>query len=94
MADASATEHAPAIRDTLDYLLARIAQVEALCGEIGKVRRAVERARARLDELERGGEIPLSELKAILDRVEEAQLEWEEFAARLGAIWTPRRVVH
>lgn len=88
------TDHAPAIRETLEYLLARIAQVEALCGEIGKVRRAVERARSRLDELEREGEIPLSELKAILDRVEEAQLEWERFASRLGALWTPKGVIH
>ena len=82
------------VHETLDYLLQRMAQIEALCAEAQKVRSAIEAARERLTELEASGEVPLSELKAILDTVEDAQLEWEGLAGRLAEIWAPRGLMH
>lgn len=83
------------LREALDYVMGRIIQIEALCREVAKVREAVEAAREELDTLEaRGKGASLRELQAILERVDRAQSEWEEFASRLSGIWAPRGGVH
>lgn len=83
------------LRDTLDYLMRRAVEVEALCGRIGDVRRAIERATAeiaRLEEREDGA--TLEELEAIVERVAGAQRELDSFARRLGRIWAPGTTLH
>lgn len=73
------------LEEALDYVLARVVEVEAMCARVAKLRTAVEGARAELGELEARGEEPdLVELQAILERVARAQDEWDEFASRLA----------
>ena len=79
------TEEIRKLEEALDYVLSRVAEVEAMCARVGELRRTVEEARAELREMEaRGGEPELAELQAILERVARAQDEWDAFASRLA----------
>lgn len=84
-----------ALRETLDYMAIRLARAESLCKQIRKLRAEVESARLDLDELEaRETEPSLPELQEIIGRLERAQLEWDDFARRLGELWSPGKPVH
>lgn len=88
-------DHVRTVRETLRYLRARVVEVEALCDRVRGIREAIDSASEDLEGLEaRPGGPSLRELEAILDRVGEAQEEWESFARRLRGLWAPGRVVH
>lgn len=83
------------LREALEYISVRLARAETLCEQIQSLRAAVESARMDLDALDaREAEPSLQELQQIIDRVERAQVEWDEFATRLGKLWAPGRAVH
>jgi hypothetical protein len=88
-------EHTRALRAALDYVLARLVEVEALCERVEALRLAVEDAYVELDALEGSpGGADLDALQAIIERVSAAQLEWEQFARQFGEAWGARGTLH
>jgi hypothetical protein len=88
-------EHTRALRAALDYVLARLVEVEALCERVEALRIAVEDAYVELDALEASpGGADLSALQGIIERVSAAQLEWELFARQFGEAWGARGTLH
>jgi hypothetical protein len=88
-------EHGRALRAALDYVLARIVEVEALCERVAALRAAVEDAYVELDALEATSEgADLDALQGIIERVSAAQLEWERFARQFGETWGARGTLH
>lgn len=88
-------EHTRALRAALDYVLARLVEVEALCERVEALRTAVEEAYVELDSLEASpGGADLDALQGIIERVSAAQLEWEQFARQFGEAWGTRSTLH